>query len=57
VCPIKRATNQGLIDKKWIENYCLNPPNNRNCKRYQMEEQGMAHSDYMLPDGSFWKNE
>lgn len=47
---MKRYYEQGLIDKKWIEEYCKG--NWRKCIRYQMEEKGKYHPDWMLPDGS-----
>ena len=36
---IKRAYDKGLIDKKWVENYCWN--GGKNCirkKRFEMEQ-------------------
>jgi predicted metallo-beta-lactamase superfamily hydrolase len=48
-CPIKRYTEKGKLDRYWIENYCL--VNNKNCYRYQMEEDGEYHPDNMLPNG------
>jgi hypothetical protein len=53
VCPMKYYYKQGLIDKKWIEQYCFG--NNEKCKRYQMEERGEPHPDNMLPDGTIDK--
>jgi len=50
VCPIKRFTDKGLLDKRWVEQYCLR--GNTNCVRYQMEEKGQFHPDNMLPDGT-----
>jgi len=54
VCPMKRFYEQGKLDKKWIEEYCMG--NWNNCKRYQMEENGIYHPDNMLPDGSIDPN-
>jgi hypothetical protein len=48
-CPIKRFTEQGKLERHWIENYCL--VSNKNCIRYQMEERGEYHPDNMLPTG------
>ena len=48
-CPVKYYTDQGKLDKKWVENYCL--VNNHDCIRYQMEESGRPHPDNMLPNG------
>ena len=50
VCPIKTYTEEGRLDRYWIENYCL--VNNRKCIRYRMEEKGEYHPDNMLPDGT-----
>ncbi len=49
-CPIKKFTDQGKLEKYWVENYCLG--GNKNCIRYQMEERGEYHPDNMLPDGT-----
>jgi len=48
-CPMKRFYEEGLLDWKWIQNYCKGDW--ESCIRYQMEEKGEYHSDYMLPDG------
>jgi len=48
-CPIKRFTEQGKLDRYWIENYCL--VGNKECIRYQMEEKGEYHPNNMLPNG------
>jgi len=50
VCPMKRFYEEGKLDKKWIELYCKGDW--ESCVRYQMEEEGKFHPDYMLPDGS-----
>ncbi|HHD92541.1 MAG TPA: uracil-DNA glycosylase [Candidatus Portnoybacteria bacterium] len=50
VCPIVDFVRQGKLDKKWVENYCFR--GGKNCKRYRMEEKGIAHPDNMLPDGT-----
>ena len=50
VCPMKRFYEKGLLDKKWIELYCKGDW--ESCIRYQMEEKGQFHPDWMLPDGS-----
>ena len=49
VCPMKRFYEEGKLDKKWVENYCFNE--GKNCKRYEMEKNGIFHPDYMLPNG------
>jgi len=48
-CPMKRYYEKGILDKKWIELYCKGDW--ERCIRYQMEEDGIAHLDWMLPDG------
>ena len=49
VCPLKAYYEQGKLDKKWIDNYCMG--NWESCIRYQAEERGEPHPDCMLPDG------
>ncbi|MBN1366134.1 MAG: hypothetical protein JW976_15120 [Syntrophaceae bacterium] len=48
-CPIKEYTESGRLERYWVENYCL--VNNKHCIRYQKEEQGKYHPDYMMPNG------
>jgi len=47
---MKRFYEEGKLDKKWIELYCKGDWGN--CVRYQMEEEGRFHPDWMLPDGT-----
>ena len=48
---MKRAYDKGLIDKKWVENYCWNE--GKNCVRKQrFEKEGFISPDYILPDGT-----
>jgi len=48
---MKRAYDKGLLDKKWIENYCLN--GGKNCiRKKRFEEEGFVSPDYVLPDGT-----
>lgn len=54
LCPMKRFYETGRLERKWIELYCKGDW--RNCVRYDMEEQGHYHSDWMLPDGSLNEN-
>lgn len=54
VCPMKRYYENGQLDKYWIDNYCRG--NYRNCIRYEMEENGQYHPDWMLPDGTLDKS-
>lgn len=49
VCPMKFYYEQGKLDRKWIDKYCMG--NWEGCVRYQMEERCQPHPDYMLPDG------
>jgi hypothetical protein len=53
VCPMKKFSEQGRLDKKWIENYCFR--GGENCKRLEMESKGIFHPDNMLPDGTIDK--
>ncbi len=50
VCPMRRYYENGKLDKKWIDEYCHG--HWWKCVRYQMEEAGRYHPDWMLPDGS-----
>ena len=50
VCPMKRFYEEGKLDKKWIELYCKGDW--ESCVRYQMEEKGELHPDWMLSDVS-----
>ena len=50
VCPMRRFYEEGKLDKKWIELYCKGDW--ESCIRYQMEEKGKVHPDWMLPDGT-----
>jgi len=49
-CPIKFFVEDGKLDFKWVENYCL--VSNRECIRFQKEENNEKHPDNMLPDGT-----
>ena len=53
VCPLKRFYEQGVLDKRWVENYCWG--DYLKCARYKMEENGSYHPDSMLPDGTIDK--
>lgn len=58
---IKRAYDLGILDKKWVENYCWN--GGENCvRKKRFEEEGYISPDFVLPDGTvdedlkkFWK--
>jgi hypothetical protein len=48
---VKRACDLGLIDKKWVEEYCL--VGGRGCiRKKRFEDEGYVSPDYVLPDGS-----
>lgn len=48
---MKRAYDAGLLDRKWIDDYCLN--GGKNCVRKQrFESEGYVSPDYVLPDGT-----
>ncbi len=48
---MKHAYDKGLIDKKWVENYCW--VGGKNCvRKKRFEEEGYISPDYVLPDGS-----
>ncbi len=53
VCPIRRYTEQNLIDKKWVEQYCKSEY--WCCLRRKMQERGQYHPDNMMPDGTIDK--
>jgi hypothetical protein len=53
-CPIRIFTNQGKLERSWIENYCL--IGNKRCIRYQMDEREEFHPDNMLPNGEIRQN-
>lgn len=50
VCPMKRFYETGQLKRKLIALYCKGDW--KNCVRYEMEEDGCYHPDWMLPDGS-----
>jgi uracil-DNA glycosylase family 4 len=50
LCPMKRFYENGGLERKWVELYCKGDW--ENCIRYQMEESGEPHADWMLPDGT-----
>ncbi len=50
VCPMKRFTDTGKLDPYWTDTYCKGDW--ETCIRYQMEENGKHHEDWMLPDGT-----
>lgn len=52
-CPMKRFYEEGILNRKWVELYCMGDW--ENCIRYHMEERGEPHPDWMLPDGTIDK--
>lgn len=53
-CPIRRFTDEGKLERYWVDNYCL--VGNKKCIRYRMEERGESHPDNMLPNGEIREN-
>jgi hypothetical protein len=48
---VKRAYDLGLIDRKWVENYCWN--GGKGCvRKKRFEQEGYVSPDYVLPDGT-----
>ncbi|MCK4443548.1 MAG: uracil-DNA glycosylase [Thermoplasmata archaeon] len=50
MCPLKRFYEEGQLSEEWIQLYCEGDW--ESCVRYEMEENGEPHPDWMLPDGS-----
>lgn len=50
VCPMNRYNKLGLVKDEVINKYCKG--NWKTCIRYQKEEAGIYHEDYMMPDGT-----
>lgn len=50
-CPMKRFTDEGRLDGRWVRRYCLGG-GWTGCVRYEMQERGEPHPDWMLPDGT-----
>jgi hypothetical protein len=51
LCPLRRFEARGILDLSWRNRYCRTERCWEECKRYQLEEQGVHHPDNMLPDG------
>jgi len=48
---VKRAYDLGLIDRKWVEDYCW--VGGGGCvRKKRFEEEGYISPDYVLPDGT-----
>jgi DNA polymerase len=50
MCPMKWYYRAGRLDGRWVELYCKGDW--ASCVRYDLEEKGVAHPDWMLPDGT-----
>lgn len=51
---MKLYFEEGRLERKWIDRYCRGDW--KSCVRYEMEEKGRYHPDWMLPDGSLDEN-
>jgi len=52
---MKRAYDQGKLDKKWLKNYCWN--GGKGCiRKKRFEGEGYISPDYVLPDGTIDEN-
>ena len=52
---MKRAYDSGLLDKKWIDDYCMN--RGIGCiRKKRFEGEGYVSPDYVLPDGTVDEN-
>jgi len=52
---MKRAYDKGLLDKKWIEEYCWN--GGEGCvRKKRFEGEGYISPDYVLPNGTVDEN-
>ncbi len=48
---VKRACDAGLIDIKWVQDYCWQ--DGKGCvRKKRFEEEGYVSPDYVLPDGN-----
>ena len=48
---VKRAYDLGLINRKWVEQYCW--AGGEGCvRKKRFEEKGYVSPDYVLPDGT-----
>jgi len=48
---MKRAFDQGLLEERWITEYCLN--GGAGCvRKKRFETEGYVSPDYVLPDGT-----
>jgi len=51
---MKYYWEKGKLDSRWVKAYCFDDW--MSCVRYQKEETGIEHPDYMLPDGTIDEN-
>ncbi len=49
VCPMRRAWEAGRLEQRFIDAYCRG--DFEQCVRFQMEERGEPHPDWMRQDG------
>lgn len=48
---MKRAYDAGMLDKRWIDEYCMN--GGQGCvRKRKFEGEGYVSPDYVLPDGT-----
>ena len=48
---MKKAYDAGMLDRIWIDNYCLN--GGKNCiRKNRFDMEGYVSPDYVLPDGT-----
>jgi len=48
---MKRAYDSGMLDRKWIDDYCMK--GGQGCvRKKRFEEEGYVSPDYVLPDGT-----
>lgn len=48
---MKRAYDNGMLDKKWIDDYCMS--GGQGCiRKKRFETEGYVSPDYVLPDGT-----
>jgi DNA polymerase len=53
-CPIKYFYEDGKLNKKWVDDYCLSDWSK--CVRFYKEENNIYHPDNMLPNGEIDEN-
>ena len=52
---MKRAYDAGMLDTKWIDEYCMN--GGQGCvRKKRFEAEGYVSPDYVLPDGTVDEN-